>query len=806
MARLRYAQKFALIAVVMLAPLAYVAWEYRGNQQGQIDFSAKERLGVDYVRPVSSLLVALGAARDAAVRATAGDADATAALAARRDAVRAALPAVAAADARLGGELGTTRAWAALRAAIERALAAPADAGSARAALGDWSELTDATAALIVAAGDGSNLILDPDLDSYYVMNALVVTVPTLIASAGHAAALGTIAAAEDDRIALALDQGAVRSTLEATTEGFRTAFATTADADLRAALAGPLDAAVDALRATDADLDRAVRGGGSGTGGGAAARSAAAQIALARVQQTLPAALDRLLVTRIDGFRADARRVELVALLGALLAAYLFLGFYANVRRAVRQTLSALRSLRDDDVAALGDGLEAVRAGDLTAAVALRTPELTRDSRDELGDIADGLEAIRERTARSVSAYEAMRGELRAALGDRSSLDALVAAMRQLEQHDLTALEAGLAAMGDGDLTVTAVPRTPPLERDGELAAIFDALLTKANRSIAGYEQARTRVLEMLEEIARSTARVAAAAQQTADGSEQTGRTLGEIAGAVNEVADGAGEQVAAVAGARGAAEQMAAASERGADGARSTAAAARRARELAEEGAAATARAGSAMGEVRSASGEAQAAIRELGERSAAIAGIIATIGGIAEQTNLLALNAAIEAARAGEQGRGFAVVAEEVRKLAEESQQAARSIDGIVAELQQGTGRAVERIEAGAERTADGVETVEQSRETFARLSAAVEEMSRRVEEVAGETDGIASLSLQVHERMDAVAAVAERASAATGQVARSTQQTSASAQQIGGSAAELAQTAEELRELVGRFRLS
>ena len=59
--------------------------------------------------------------------------------------------------------------------------------------------------------------------------------------------------------------------------------------------------------------------------------------------------------------------------------------------------------------------------------------------------------------------------------------------------------------------------------------------------------------------------------------------------------------------------------------------------------------------------------------------------TIASISEQTNLLALNAAIEAARAGEQGKGFAVVAEEVKKLAEQSSEAVKSIQETIIEVQ-------------------------------------------------------------------------------------------------------------------------
>ena len=71
----------------------------------------------------------------------------------------------------------------------------------------------------------------------------------------------------------------------------------------------------------------------------------------------------------------------------------------------------------------------------------------------------------------------------------------------------------------------------------------------------------------------------------------------------------------------------------------------------------------------------------LRALGDRSLEIRGLVETIGTLSARTDLLALNAAIESIRAGEHGRGFAVVAEEVRKLAEQTAQAAREVAGLL-----------------------------------------------------------------------------------------------------------------------------
>ena len=175
--------------------------------------------------------------------------------------------------------------------------------------------------------------------------------------------------------------------------------------------------------------------------------------------------------------------------------------------------------------------------------------------------------------------------------------------------------------------------------------------------------------------------------------------------------------------------------------------------------------------MNEIANSVAESTRIVQELGDQSKEIGSIVETISALAEQTNLLALNAAIEAARAGEHGRGFAVVADEVRKLAEGSQQSVQKIGSIIGTLQTMTGKAVENMQAGHELVQKGRSNVEATGNSFneivSMIRVAAENstqvmniisgLRKPIEDIVSRSGRISEMSVEVAKKMEAISMV-------------------------------------------------
>ena len=369
-----------------------------------------------------------------------------------------------------------------------------------------------------------------------------------------------------------------------------------------------------------------------------------------------------------------------------------------------VRELSDRLHSMNDHCLESLVRGLSAAVEGDLTVEATAVTKPLDAAIGDpalhELGQVFNSMLA---KAQAALEGYNVLREQLRAALGDQSCLGPLGERLHSLSDHCLTALNEGLTAAAQGDLTVEAVPVTTPVTAArgaaiGELGETFNGMLAHAQGGLESYNAMRAELAAMIRQIQSTAAEVSGSSQNMSAASQQTGAAIEQIAQATGSVAAGAEKQMGMVHDVRQVAVEAVDLSSR--------------AREVAAEGVALT------------------------GE-----------IGAIADQTNLLALNAAIEAARAGDQGRGFAVVAEEVRKLAESASKAAgktrESFDGL-SDSVESVGECISRINDAVENVANVADDTSAATE---QVSASAEESAATTQHIAGSSEELANTAREL-----------------------------------------------------------
>ncbi|MGX0957241.1 methyl-accepting chemotaxis protein [Pseudomonas viridiflava] len=276
---------------------------------------------------------------------------------------------------------------------------------------------------------------------------------------------------------------------------------------------------------------------------------------------------------------------------------------------------------------------------------------------------------------------------------------------------------------------------------------------------------------------IGNGITQIATAAEELSTGSEQTSAGVAQQKNEVDQVATAMNEMASTV-------QEVARNTE-------DASKAAKQASERAAHGSSvvqhATREIGQLAGEVK----ELGQAMQRLTEDSGKIGSVIDVIKAVAEQTNLLALNAAIEAARAGEQGRGFAVVADEVRSLAQRTQNSTTEIEALIQALQQGTGAAAGLMDASLQRTEGTVVLARQAEQALVEINQSISTIEQMSQQISASAEQQSAVTEEINRSVLSVRDIADQSAAATEQSAAST--------------VELARLGSDLQNMVARFRI-
>jgi len=345
------------------------------------------------------------------------------------------------------------------------------------------------------------------------------------------------------------------------------------------------------------------------------------------------------------------------------------------------------------------------------------------------------------------------------------------------------------IKAVGDGDLTVEFLVKT-----EDEIGQIFTSLI----EMVANFREAITSIDDSTDSVESSAVQLSTMAEQDSANAEQLLSQSEEVDSNVQNTSASIEEVSSGI-------QEIAASAQDVSKNAQELSNQVGETQNAVENGQKELKDQAKKMEAVGRQNQQATDIVKEVAEKSNNVQEIVNTISSIAEQTNLLALNAAIEAARAGEAGKGFAVVADEIRKLAEESQESSANIARILIEIDEKANNANKAVEKSSSLYKEVVQGRENIATQFNTIMETVEAITKSVESLTGSAEEQSASADEMASAMDNSAKSMTHVTEQMTDITNGIKRTAESSQKINATAEELSSLSNELNQLVKKFKI-